>query len=65
MLDIFQTDGLSETRQSEFATGLKQQPLKTLSFPGPASGPMGLVPLQDYRHRKLQTAIGEKHGRKD
>jgi hypothetical protein len=75
MLDIFQTGHLSEMRQSEFAHRPETTTFENAGVSRTASSrhplkahhrrSMGRVPPQDYRLRKLQTAIGEKHGRKD
>jgi hypothetical protein len=78
MLDIFQnTADLSEERQSGFAHR-PQQPLKMLGFPGrrvspsvegpsaPADGARAAPGLpKTIGPENLETAIGEKHGRKD
>jgi hypothetical protein len=75
MLDIFQTGHLSETRQSEFAHRPETTTFGNAELSRTATcrhllkahhrRPMGPELLQDYQLRKLQNAMGEKHGRKD
>jgi hypothetical protein len=75
MLDIFQTETLSETRQSEFAQRPEPTTFENTGISRTASSrhllkshhrrPMGRMPPQDHRLRNLQTAIGAKHGRKN